>query len=123
MHQHKENINVMQCVRPEEPKLPAYTVNGMQVANLTAMSPATLPEEQLHLFKILDVYAASHVRLIKRTALCSECQSDRKRMFPLLRILKPSVTPECGVPRYRLFILPLLLSKVYTYKILQSKSF
>lgn len=114
------------CERPEEPKLslPAYTVNGIKVENLTAMSPVTLPEEQLHLFTLLDVHAASPVGSIKRrTAHCSECQSGRKRMFPLVRILKPTVTPEWGAPRCRLLILPPLLSKVYTYKNLHSKSF
>lgn len=135
MHQHKESINTKQCVqgswptknlkRPEEPKvsLPACTVNGMKVANLTAISNITFPE-QLHLFTLPDVYAASHVRPIKRrTALCSECQSDRKRMFPFLRILKPTITPERRVPRCRLLsILPPFLSKVYMYKILQTKS-
>lgn len=80
------------CVRHEEPKLslPAYTVNGMKVVNLTAMSHMAFPEEQLCLFTLPDVYAASCVRPIKRrTSLCSECQSGRKRTFPLLRSWSP----------------------------------
>ena len=127
MHQHRENINEMQCVpgsrptknlkRPEESKLspPAYTVNGLKGANPVAMSHVTFPEEQLHLFTLPKMYATSHVRPInRRTALCSECQSDRKRMSPLLRmqasLLQPTVTAEQGAPRYRLSILPLLLA-------------
>lgn len=86
MHQHRENINEMQCApgsqpkknlkRPVESKLspPAYTVNGPKGANLIAMSHIRFPEEQLHLFTLPKMYATSHMRSLKRrTALCNEC--------------------------------------------------
>ena len=87
--------------RPVESKLspPAYPVNGLKGANLIAMSHITFPEEQRRLFTLPKMYATSHERPInRRTSLCSECQSDRKRMSPLLRmkasLLQPTITAE-----------------------------
>lgn len=127
MHQHGENINEMQCTagsqptknlkRPEGSKLspPAHMVNGPKGTNLVVMSLIYFPEEQLHLFTLPKMFATPHMGPInRRTSLCSECQSDRKRTSPLLRmqasLLQPTVTAEPGAPRYRLPILPPLLA-------------
>lgn len=127
MHQHRENINKMQCTAgskptknlkgPEGSKLPppSYTVNGLKGANLIVISLIYFPEEQFHLFTLPKMYATPHVRPInRRTALCSEYESDRKRTSPLLRmqasLLQPTVTAEPGAPRYRCSILPPLLA-------------
>lgn len=114
MNQHKQNVNEMQCVRgsqptknlksPEESRLspPAYAVNG-----LIAMSHIRFPEEQLHLFILPTMYAASHATSInRRTALCSEWQ---EKDVPSSEDAS-TVTAEQREPRYRLSILPLLLA-------------
>lgn len=102
--------------RPEASKFspPAYTVNGL--SNLVATSHIRFPGEQLLLFTLPKMYATSHMRPINRkTALCSECQSDSKRTSPLLRmqasLLQPMGTAEQGAPRHRLCTLPLLAVK------------
>jgi len=79
------------------------------------MSHIRFPEKQLHLFTLPKMYTTSLVRPTnRRTALCSECQRDRKRMSLLLRmqasLLQLTGIAEQRALRYRLCILPLLLA-------------